>query len=195
MYYIGQKAGCGCGIFGILSYIWGDFLPIPMNSIDLIVLLVAALALFDGWRLGFVTQLISLAGLAAGIWLAMHYGTQVGHLLRLDEDIATVGGFVVVLLASVIVTAIIARLLKQLCRFAGFGLPDILLGIALSLIKYLVLLSLLFSAFDSLNQDYTLISAQTVKESKFYRPVLRLADALFPFVEWAKEQIPQNQES
>lgn len=166
-----------------------------MNSIDLIVLLVAALAIFDGWRLGFVTQLISLAGLAAGIWLAMHYGTQAGHLLRLDEDIATVGGFVVVLLASVIVTAVIARLIKQLCRFAGFGLPDVLLGIALSLIKYLVLLSLLFSAFDTLNQDYTLISAQTVKESKFYRPVLRLADALFPFVEWAKEQVPQNQES
>ena len=70
---------------------------------------------------------------------------------------------------------------------------DIVLGIAVSVLKYMLVLSVLFSAFDSLNEDYTLVGPQTIEKSKSYKPVMRLSEAVFPFLEWVGEQVPQEQ--
>ena len=59
-----------------------------MNSIDLIVCLVVVLAVWNGWRQGFIVQICSLAGIVAGIWLAARFGSVVGGWLRLDPEIA-----------------------------------------------------------------------------------------------------------
>lgn len=141
-----------------------------MNTIDLIVCLMLVLAVWNGWRQGFVMQVCSLAGIIAGIWVASRYGAEVGAWLKLDETISAAGGFVVVLLAVVLLVAIAGRLVRKLCHFAGFGIADIVLGIAVSVLKYMLLLSVLFSAFDTLNEDYTLIGARTIEKSKVTNP-------------------------
>lgn len=161
-----------------------------MNSIDLIVYVVALLAVWNGWRQGVVVQLFSLAGIVAGIWLGSRFGVWAGESMRLDPEIAAPAGFVVVLLATILLVAVAARLVRKLCRFAGFGVADIVLGIAVSLLKYTLLLSVLFSAFDRLNADYTLVGAQTIEKSKLYKPVIRLSEMLFPFIEWVGQRIP-----
>ena len=66
-------------------------------------------------------QVCSLAGIIAGIWVASRYGAEVGAWLKLDETISAAGGFVVVLLAVVLLVAIAGRLVRKLCHFAGFG--------------------------------------------------------------------------
>ena len=157
-----------------------------MNTIDLIVGLILALAVWNGWRQGFVMQICSLAGIVAGIWLASRW-------LKLDETVSAAGGFVVVLLAVILLVAVAGRLVRKLFHFAGFGIPDIVLGIAVSVLKYMLVLSVLFSAFDSLNEDYTLVGPQTIEKSKSYKPVMRLSEAVFPFLEWVGEQVPQEQ--
>ena len=147
-----------------------------MNTIDLIVCLMLVLAVWNGWRQGFVMQVCSLAGIIAGIWVASRYGAEVGAWLKLDETISAAGG----------------RLVRKLCHFAGFGIADIVLGIAVSVLKYMLLLSVLFSAFDTLNEDYTLIGARTIEKSKSYKPVMRLSERIFPFLEWVGEQVPRQ---
>lgn len=165
-----------------------------MNTIDLIVCLILVLAVWNGWRQGFVMQVCSLAGIVAGIWIASRYGAAVGAWMKLDEAVSAAGGFVVVLLAVVLLVAIAGRLVRKLCHFAGFGIADTLLGIAVSVLKYLLILSVLFSAFDTLNEDYSLVGARTIGGSKSYKPVMRLSEAVFPFLEWVGEQVPQGQE-
>ena len=162
-----------------------------MNAIDLIVCLVLALAVWNGWRQGFVVQVCSLAGVVAGIWLAAHYGGRVGAWLELDEEFAAAGGFAAVLVAVVLAVAVAARLVR---RLAGLGIADILLGVAVSVLKYLLILSALFSAFDKLNTDYALVGPRTVGQSKCYEPVLRLSEAVFPFLEWVGDRVPQRDE-
>ena len=97
-----------------------------MNAIDLIVCLVLALAVWNGWRQGFVVQVCSLAGVVAGIWLAAHYGGRVGAWLELDGEFAAAGGFAAVLVAVVLAVAVAARLVRRLCRFAGLGIACLL---------------------------------------------------------------------
>ena len=166
-----------------------------MNAVDLIVCLVLVLAVWNGWRQGFILQVCSLAGIVAGIWLAARFGTQVGEWLQLEPDIVSAGGFVTVLIAVILVVAIAGRLVRRLFHFAGFGIADTLLGIAVSVLKYLLVLSALFSAFDTLNADYTLVSPETIEKSKSYKPVMRLSEAVFPFLEWVGEQVPGPDEN
>ena len=165
-----------------------------MNAIDLIVCLVLALAVWNGWRQGFVVQVCSLAGVVAGIWLAAQYGGRVGAWLELDGEFAAAKPPAAVLVAVVLAVAVAARLVRRLCRFAGLGIADILLGVAVSVLKYLLILSALFSAFDKLNADYTLVGPRTVGQSKCYEPVLRLSEAVFPFLEWVGDRVPQRDE-
>ena len=90
---------------------------------------------------------------------------------------------------GLVAVAIVGRLLRKVFHFAGFGIPDHLLGVAVSAAKTLLILGLLFSAFESLNKDHTLAEEKTLDRSVCYRPMIRLADSLFPLLEWAKEQV------
>ena len=156
-----------------------------MNTLDLIVCLVLALAVWNGWRQGFVVQICSLAGIVAGIWIAARFGAQVGGWLRLDDEVAAAGGFVV---------AIAGRVVRKVFHFAGLGVADTLLGIAVSVLKYLLVLSVLFSAFDALNEDYCLVGPRTIERSKSYKPVRWLSESIFPFLEWVGERVPRQEE-
>lgn len=166
-----------------------------MNVIDLIVCLVLVLAVWNGWRQGFIVQICSLAGIAVGIWLASRFGGEVGRWLGLEEQVAAAGGFITVLVAVVLVVAIAARLVRRVFHFAGLGVADILLGVAVSAVKYLLVLSLLFSAFDRLNADYTLVEPRTIERSRSYGPILRLSESLFPFLEWVGDRVPLTNEN
>lgn len=163
-----------------------------MNVIDLIVCLVLALAVWSGWRQGFIVQVCSLAAIVAGIWLASRFGASLGSWLHLDQEVAGVGGFIAVFLVTILAVAIAGRLIRKLFHFAGFGIADIVLGIVVSTVKYLLVLSVLFSAFDALNVDYSLVGPKTIEQSRCYKPIMRLSSSVLPFLEWVGEQVPDS---
>ena len=164
-----------------------------MNIFDLIVCLVLLLALFNGWRKGLILQLCSLVAVVAAIWLASRYGAEVGALLRLDAAYAEAGGFVVVLLVGILLVALAGRVVRKLFRFAGLGLFDILCGVLLAAAKYLLLLSLLFAAFERINVDYRLVSKEKITSSKTYQPVRNLSRQILPFVDWVSDEVEKLQ--
>lgn len=162
-----------------------------MNTIDLIVCLVLALAVWNGWRKGFIVQAGSLVALIAGLWLAVRFGKTVGEWLNFDPLVRSAGGFIVLLLGCILLVAIVGRLLKRLSRFAGFGWLDTALGVALSVLKYMLVVSVFFAAFDKLNVGCWLVDSRTIETSISYRPVLRLSGLIFPYAERIGEQLPQ----
>lgn len=166
-----------------------------MNPIDLTIILSLAVAVWIGWRRGFILQACSLAGLVVAIWIAMRCGATVGGWLRLDPAIAAPGGFVAVFIAALIVVAIGARLLRKIFRFAGFGVPDIVLGIAVAAIKVLLLLSVLFAAFDRFDADRRWIPERAIDSSWGYEPVKGFSERVFPLIEAFGERIPEWSEA
>lgn len=160
-----------------------------MNGVDWIVGIVAGLAVWNGWRRGAIVQLCSLIGIVLGIWLAWRTGAAVGGWMGLDERIARPAGFVTVLLLTIVSVALAARVMRKLSRAAGLGALDVVLGIVFALAKYLLILSVLFRAFDRIDADRRLVSARTLDHSIAYRPVMRFSEAVLPFVSWAEERI------
>lgn len=163
-----------------------------MNILDLLVCVVLALAVWNGWRQGCIVQLCSLAGLIVSVWLAARFGPEAGRFCGLDESIAAPAGFAIVLLAALCVAALIGRSIRKLLHFAGLGFADVLLGIAVAVVKYVFLLGVLFTAFDRLNANFKLVESQTLERSKLYRPILRAAEWVFPVVERIQEQASER---
>ena len=164
-----------------------------MNIFDLIVCLVLLLALFNGWRKGLILQLCSLVAVVAAIWLALRYGVVVGAWLRLDAAYAEAGGFVVVLLVGILLVALAGRVVRKLFRFAGLGLVDILGGVLLAAAKYLLLLSLMFAAFERINVNNRLVGKEKIESSITYQPVRNLSRQILPFVDWVSDEVEKLQ--
>lgn len=154
-----------------------------MNGIDIGVGLVMIWAVVAGLRRGAVMQLVSLAGLAAGIWLAARYGTEAGHLLSFGPEWVRAGGFVTVLVVAMIVIGLLGQLLRRLFSAAGFGSLDRMLGIAVSAAKWLLILSILFAVLRKVDPEHSILPEQVAAESVTYRPVSRIAEALLPFLD------------
>ena len=164
-----------------------------MNIIDLVLCLVLLLAVWNGWRRGLILQICSLVALVAAIYLAARYGSMVAAWLHIEAEYAEPAGFVVVLVVAMLAIALLARVVRKIFHFAGFGLVDTLLGIVVAAVKYLLVVSVIFAAIDRINVDYSLIPESTITSSKGYRPVRNLSRQILPFLSWAAEQVEEEQ--
>ena len=159
-----------------------------MNIFDIITLIIIVLAIFNGWRKGFISQLCSLAGIIGGIALAIAFGGTVGDMLGIDAAYSKPVGFVVTFIVTGIAMALVAKLLGGLFSAVGLKGLDTILGVALSVIKYALILSVLFVAFDKFNGEVKLVEPRHYKESKTFKPVSALSDtALELFNTFTKE--------
>ena len=159
-----------------------------MNVFDIILYLALAWAVYNGWRRGFLLQMLSLAAVVAAFYLAVKYGETLGRVVGIGEG-AAVAGFLIFFVAALIGICIVVHLMRAVFRFAGLGALDTLLGVIFSVVKILLVVSVLFAGFDALNRRCDMVSPETVEESRWFRPVSELTDKLTPYFEELKNRI------
>lgn len=152
-----------------------------MNVFDLIVYIALAWAVFNGWRRGFLLQLVSLVAVGAGLFLAIKYGAQAGEMMNMEGATASIAGFIVIFLASLVAVTIGGRMLRAVFRFSGLGMADVLLGILFSVLKVGMVVSVLFSWFATVNRNYTWVEKQTMEQSQWFEPVASVVDKVTPY--------------
>lgn len=160
-----------------------------MNVFDIIVYLALAWAVFNGWRRGFLMQMLSLFAVVAALYCAVEYGREVEHILGIEVAIEGIAGFIIIFVAALLVISVAAHLLRAVFRFAGLGVADIALGIAFSVVKVMLIVSVLFSWFASVNKNYEWASKQTIKESRWFSPIKGLTDKLTPYFEEVADKL------
>ena len=154
-----------------------------MNIFDIIVYLSLAWAVFNGWRRGFLLQMLSLLAVVAALFFATQYGSELERILGIDVGVQGVVGFIVIFVAAMILIAVFGYVLRAVFRFAGLGAIDVLLGILFSVAKVALIVSVLFSWFDNANKSYEWASRECVAESRWYEPVKGITDKLTPYFE------------
>ena len=122
-----------------------------MIFFDIITLAVIGWMIYKGQKDGFVSQLLGLIGICIGVFLALSYGEIVGSALRIDQQYATISGFVIVLLATIILIFLVSKLITKTLSLIKLGWLNTLLGIVFALFKGLLVLSLLYAAIFALN--------------------------------------------
>ncbi len=160
-----------------------------MNWIDIIFVLIFALAIFRGFKDGVIKQICSVLGVIFGIWLGIRYGSQVGEMLGVSSDFAFAAGLAVVVIATLIAVSIVAFIFKKLFKIVGLSVLDSIFGAILSVCKYALIISVLLGVFATFNTNLKIIDDNTISQSKLYKPLLNVSDTLFPALDWTKEQI------
>lgn len=160
-----------------------------MNIFDIIVYIALAWAVFNGWRRGFLLQMLSLVAVIAALYFAAQYGSELERILGVDVGVSGVVGFITIFVGALIAISIGAYALRAVFRFAGLGMADVVLGILFSLAKVALIVSILFSWFASINKNYNLASKQTIEESRWFKPITGVTDKLTPYFEELKDNL------
>ena len=160
-----------------------------MNFFDIITLVALVWAVVSGWRSGFVSQLLGLVGIVLGVVLSIRYGATVGEILHIDPRFAVVAGFLITFVATLILATILAKLLARGLSFIGLGWINILLGILLSIVKGLLVLSMLYASIFALNGSLKFVEPQYFDKSFSFDVVRSCAEPLFEYWEEAKKAV------
>ena len=104
--------------------------------------------------------------------------------MKLDPQFAQIIGFITIFVATIIVSGLIAKILRNLFSFIGLGSLDTLLGIVLSIVKFALILSIVFCKFETLNKEIDLVSPKYIKESRTFHPVCSLSE---PVLDWLQQ--------
>ncbi len=160
-----------------------------MNFFDILTLVALVWAVVSGWRSGFVSQLLGLLGIILGIVLSLRYGTAVGEMFNIDARFSVVAGFLITFVATLIIATLIARLIARVLSFIGLGWVNTLLGIVLSIVKGLIVLSMLYAAIFALNANLQFVEPQYFDNSISFDLVRKCAEPLFNYWNEAKQAI------
>lgn len=165
------------------------FEDMEINFFDILTLVALIWAVVSGWRSGFVSQLLGLVGIILGIILSLRYGAAVGEMFNIDVRFSVVAGFLITFVVVLIAATILARLISKVLSFIGLGWVNTLLGIALSVVKGLLVLSMLYAAIFALNANSQLIDPNYFDNSISFDIVRKCAEPLFDFWNNAKQAI------
>ena len=160
-----------------------------MNFFDILTLVALVWAIISGWRSGFVSQLLGLLGIIFGVVLSIRYGAAVGEMLHIDNRFMVVAGFLITFVATLIVATILSKLLARVLSFVGLGWVNTLLGIILSVVKGLLVLSLLYASIYALNANLQLVEKDYFDNSISFDVVRKCAEPLLNYWETAKEAV------
>lgn len=142
-----------------------------MPLIDFVILLLVIWALYKGWRQGFLKEIISMTGFVVGLFVAAGLYSAFGEYLYprfgTSPTVANIIAFMLLWIVVPIALGMVANLLTKALKGMKLGLPNSILGAAVSLIKYLVLMSCVFNVMSFLG----IVSQAKAEESFFYEPV------------------------
>jgi len=118
-----------------------------VNAVDIGIIVVAALAALGGWRLGFLSRVLSWVGLAAGLYFAVRFLPEVVKFFNVSSSVARVAiAIVVLLLAAFIgqgIGLMIGSRLHAILPFGGARAVDRAVGAALGVVGVLAVVWLL----------------------------------------------------
>lgn len=153
-----------------------------MAFIDFIILLLAIWAVYRGWRAGFLKEIISMIGFFVGLFLAAalysNFGEYLAPKIGASPGVSDVIAFILIWVVVPILLGMVANILTKALKGMKLGLPNSILGAALSTMKYLVLMSCIFNVMSAIG----ITGPEKTKDSVLYNPVKDALGKMFEYI-------------
>ena len=170
-----------------------------MNYIDIILGLILAFSVYQGFTKGLIVMGGTLLALFVGVWGAVHFSGFVESLLvnklNLHSNYNSLIAFALTFILIVIVVNLFAKLLKKLAEAIALGLIDKILGVVFAIAKNAFIVSVLLVVLNGIDRTVNFMPRQKMNQSLLYRPVARFAPSLFPFLDFDKIKQQFNSDS
>ena len=158
-----------------------------MGTLDIILLICFAPALVTGIKNGFIEQVISIASIFVGAWLAYRFaGVLSGWLtqyINIEPRILGVVSFALVVILTVFLLNLLGKLLGKTLSLASLGFLNRLLGILFALLKAALIIGLVIFIFDPLNTKWGLVNPEILDASVIYSALKGAALKVFPYLQ------------
>ena len=147
--------------------------------IDLFILVLMIWAAFNGWRNGFIKEVVSSVGFLAGLLIAATCYSTFGEYLAVtgteSNMFTSVVAFFLLWIVVPIVLGLVANILTKALKGMQLGLPNSILGALVSLVKYVVLISCVLNVMQALH----ILNEEKTVDSKLYAPVTGVRQGLW----------------
>jgi len=170
-----------------------------MNYIDIILGLVLAYSVYQGFTKGLIVMGGTLLALFIGVWGAVHFSDYAEGLLvsklNLQSNYNSLIAFAITFILIVVAVNLFAKLLKKLADAIALGLIDKILGVIFAIAKNAFIISVLLVVLNGIDRTVNFMPRQKMNQSLLYRPVARFAPSLFPFLDFDKIKQQFNSDS
>ena len=158
-----------------------------MTTLDVILLLCFVPAVWEGVSKGLIKQLVGIAGLFIGVWLARKFCLPAGewlapHLDKVNPQVINIICFTAIFFIALLLCGLLGRLLTGLVKFASLGWFNRLLGVVFGIFKTALLLALLVCLFEELNDKFNIAGRDFLDESAVYGYLKDFGDRFFPYI-------------
>lgn len=165
-----------------------------MNYIDIIIGILLLLAAINGFRKGFVVEVVSLLALILGIWGAIRFSYIAADLLTKYFDLTSrylgIISFIITFIAIVVLVHLVGKVAENFIKVAQLNFINRLAGFLFGLIKSAVILSIVLMVLDAIDKAFPIIPQEAKENSRVYEPVSNLMPSIFPFVKnWTNTNI------
>ena len=157
-----------------------------MSVLDIILLVCFIPALITGISKGFIQQAAGLASVILGTWLAFKFSEKLSVLmapgLNLDEKWLHVISFAIILIITILLLALVGKILSGVLELATLGWVNRVLGFIFAIFKAALLLGLVISIFENFNARWELVRPELLKGSPVYIALKGFALKVFPYL-------------
>jgi membrane protein required for colicin V production len=154
-----------------------------MNTLDLIILFPVAVGIITGLFRGLIKEVIALAILIIGIYLAKLLAPLTTDLLINLFDISAKGaqplGFIAVFSIVAIVLTIVGHFIQGAIKMLSLGFLNSIVGGIFGGLKVALFMSIIFNVLQAIDHKISIIEPELKEKSIFYEPVKGLAPELW----------------
>ena len=157
-----------------------------MNILDIILLICFVPAAIQGFQKGFISQVIAIISIIAGVWLSVQFASEVtvwlAQYIQGSEQVLKVVSFALIFIAVIAGLALLGRLVEGTVKLIMLGWLNRLLGVVFSLVKAALIVGLIIMAFCSLNNTFQFVSEDVLNQSVLFPPLKNMAYTVFPYL-------------
>ncbi|MFV0237406.1 MAG: CvpA family protein [Flavobacteriales bacterium] len=155
------------------------------NIVDIIIGIFLTFGAYQGFNKGLIYQLSSLLSLLIGVYGSINFSNYVADYLShenwIDPKYIKIAALFITFIGILIMIHFIGKALESFFSFTGLGILNTIGGILFSLIKQLVIVSLLIMFVLFVNSKVPLLNSSFFDESFLYQNII------IPIIDLIKE--------
>ena len=155
-----------------------------MSFLDIILGSLLLYAAYNGLKKGLFVELASLISLVVGIFVAIKFFYLMRSIIEShvswSPKMIEVTSFGLTFLVVVIAIHTLAKLFTSIADFAYLGWLNKLGGATFSVLKTVLMLSIVFNLFQKINVNNFIVKQETLNNSMFYNPIQEVSKFMYP---------------
>lgn len=157
-----------------------------MNILDIILLICLIPAIVQGFRKGFIAQVMGVVSVIAGVWMSVKAAAPVsawlGQYIQGSEQMLKVVSFALIFIGVIFTLGALCKILEGMVTLIMLGWLNKVLGMLFSLLNACLIIGLVIMAFCSINNTFNIVSEEILNQSVLFPPLKQMAYTVFPYL-------------